>query len=302
MISNIIGNRSYLGEFYFRGTDSETGKPNNFEFNYPHLRIIDDETWNIAQIQRKRNAELARQNKKHDYLLAGYLKCVCGLRLFGKPMIAKYTTKAGEDREYLHLRYSCNGFGHPHMKRPRSCINLATVPIDEKVWNWVYNISRDENASRMAIRQTISQTETQLQPKRQRLKSVRNLLETTEAKMRRLASRLGDEEDEIITETYQANLNAAKKQREDLLKQKSLLEAELNRRAITVEMAERIIQQISGLAKQKIDDADLQTKRDVLEKIKFQGQIREGENGQYILDITCVFLLEPFSIGLNNDV
>ena len=119
-------------------------------------------------------------------------------------MINKYTTKAGEEREYLHLRYACNGFGHPHMKRPRTCINLATKPIDEKVWNWVYNISRDENASRMAIRRMISQTEAQLQPKRQRLESVRNLLETTETKIRRLASRLADEDDEIAAETFQA--------------------------------------------------------------------------------------------------
>ena len=46
--------------------------------------IIDRETWERAQAQRRINAADSRRNRQHDYLLTGFIECSCGRNMSGQ--------------------------------------------------------------------------------------------------------------------------------------------------------------------------------------------------------------------------
>jgi len=71
-VFRILTNKSYTGKAIFSGI--EIGQP----------QIIDEATFEQAQAKLKRNKELARRNRKRQYLLSGYIKCgYCGRRYIG---------------------------------------------------------------------------------------------------------------------------------------------------------------------------------------------------------------------------
>jgi site-specific DNA recombinase len=112
IVKRLIGSRACLGEFTFAG----------HTIKMPELAIIDLEVWEAAQKRRKRNKELAKRNRKYEFLLAGHIRCKCGSAIIGNTARCHYKGK-----EYLYLQYIC-----PHQYRaPRRLLRACDAkPLD----------------------------------------------------------------------------------------------------------------------------------------------------------------------------
>jgi site-specific DNA recombinase len=68
-VRRLLTRRTVIGEFEY--TD--------IELSFPELAIIDDETFGAAQNRREKSRARAIYKRKYDYLLAGYVRCSCGM-------------------------------------------------------------------------------------------------------------------------------------------------------------------------------------------------------------------------------
>jgi len=92
--------------------------------------IISEETFNAAQEKLAENRRLATRNKKHEYLLGGYIYCArCGRAFWGAPGI-----KYRDDKHYEYPFYQCSG----RLKKvtPVKCYNKQhnAHKLEESVW------------------------------------------------------------------------------------------------------------------------------------------------------------------------
>jgi site-specific DNA recombinase len=92
--------------------------------------IISEETFNAAQEKLAENRRLATRNKKHEYLLGGYIYCArCGRAFWGAPGI-----KSRDDKHYEYPFYQCSG----RLKKvtPVKCCNKQhnAHKLEESVW------------------------------------------------------------------------------------------------------------------------------------------------------------------------
>jgi len=82
----IIGNEAYAGTWLYGarvGTNGKKLRPRSEWIRIPIPPIIEPDIWEAAQEQRKQNQELAKRNRKNDYLLAGRIRCACGYSMTG---------------------------------------------------------------------------------------------------------------------------------------------------------------------------------------------------------------------------
>jgi site-specific DNA recombinase len=92
--------------------------------------IISEETFNAAQDKLAENRRLATRNKKHEYLLGGYIYCArCGRAFWGAPGI-----KSRDGKHYEYPFYQCSG----RLKKvtPVKCYNKQhnAHKLEESVW------------------------------------------------------------------------------------------------------------------------------------------------------------------------
>jgi len=92
--------------------------------------IISEETFNAAQEKLAENRKLATRNKKHEYLLGGYIYCAkCRRTFWGAPGI-----KHRDGRRYEYPFYHCSG----RLKKvtPIKCCNKqhSARKLEEAIW------------------------------------------------------------------------------------------------------------------------------------------------------------------------
>ncbi len=114
--------------------------------------IVDDSTWNNAQLTLVRN-RLARPDiEKRSYLLRGLMKCAhCGLTFVGTVSQGKQTSRLSEaEREGAEVRgefvlrpyYMCNGKNLPHRTKGADALgcpsgHLRAKELESLVWSEV---------------------------------------------------------------------------------------------------------------------------------------------------------------------
>src|SRR3989337_1898045 len=160
----MLKNPAYMGKAAFRKTKRvrrikktklaiESKNPLRSEFSSPRDRpkeawiyiavpaIVDEKTFEYAQIRLKSNIKLSpRNNKKHNYLLSGLLRCkTCGYSIYGKP---------ASNSKYKRLYYRCMGQDGHRWPDGRVCKGhpVRTEAIDELVWESVKGLVLDPQA------------------------------------------------------------------------------------------------------------------------------------------------------------
>lgn len=108
-----------------------------------HIKVpglVEERTFDIAQQKLKDNIRLSpRNNKKHNYLLSGLLRCaMCGYSIYGKP---------ASNSKYKRLYYRCMGQDGHRWPGGRVCKGhpVRVEAIDELVWESVKCLLIDPN-------------------------------------------------------------------------------------------------------------------------------------------------------------
>lgn len=97
--------------------------------------IIDEKIFDFAQQKLKDNIKFSpRNNKKHNYLLSGLLRCkTCGYAIYGKP---------ASNSKYKRLYYRCAGQDGHRWVEGRVCTGhpVRTEALDDLVWQSIKNL------------------------------------------------------------------------------------------------------------------------------------------------------------------
>jgi DNA invertase Pin-like site-specific DNA recombinase len=119
-VRRILTSPTYRGVIVYRGID----------IALPELRLVSDEVWQAAQSQRETNQRQSTRNRKHDYLLAGYLYCSeCGSRMYG----VKQKARPG----YYTYLYRCAQIQKPPSLRTCSVLRASVPRVDALIWDFV---------------------------------------------------------------------------------------------------------------------------------------------------------------------
>lgn len=266
-IKVILNNRAYIGEFSTCGTI----------LRIPDLAIIDRETWEAAQQRLKRNRELSKRNRVHDYLLSGYLKCACGGKMFGLTVYPK-----GKKHSY----YGCykvthcfvNSCGEPYLRVDKT---------DALVWNWLKETLGNMEKLDVGLKKLEEQREQELQPSRDRLAMIADLMDQAERKINRLAAEFANTTEPVITEALRAQMKAAARERESLLTEQAILRAKVEQRELSASKIEAVKKHARAVQSRLDGNPSCDRKRELLEFWSVSVSVR-WEEGRRWLDMSCI--------------
>jgi site-specific DNA recombinase len=300
-VNNILNNETYAGIAYYgksrvvkvKGKKLKIKTPPEewIKIEIPQLAIIDHKIFDLAQERGERNKQLAKRNRKREYLLAGFFRCgTCGATMSGGP--------AG-GRKHRHYMYRCVTF----WTRPGQQICMTgnrVVPMkraDERVWKWVENILVDAENLEIGLRRMVEMRKNETGPKRQRLNMVEDLITKAERKIERLIRTLEDEEDEYLITELRSSLKTASKMRDSLVNERDTLSYEVEEQEITPEKID-LVKQRAAEIRYKLIDPTYAQKRIVLDMVRLECVYRVDENGNRWIDAKCDLLPEGVLIEL----
>lgn len=143
----------------------------------------------------------------------------------------------------------------------------------------------------------MARSEAELEPKRQRLIEVNELSNKIEQKIKRLVSKLGDEDDETISAAVMHEVKMAKKQKDALMDERQTLEAELTQKDITAEMREAIKAR-ARVIRQKLVGPSFEQKYTLHDALVVQALYLRAEDGTDWIKIRCALMPD----GVSNEI
>jgi site-specific DNA recombinase len=118
-----------------RQPSSSRDRPKEDWIYIPVPAIISEKDFDFAQQTLKNNIKFSpRNNKKHNYLLSGLLRCkTCGYSIYGKP---------ASNSKYKRLYYRCSGQDGHRWAEGRVCAGhpVRVEAIDDLVWESLKNL------------------------------------------------------------------------------------------------------------------------------------------------------------------
>lgn len=275
----ILANRRYLGEFQYRG----------IILSYPHLAIVDEETWQLAQERLKRHKKRPRRKAKGMvYLLAGRMKCTCE-GVFSA-FHCKTKTKNGIN---IHSYYRCKRKTHYGLLACQES-NMVVDEVDSLVWKWIVEIISNETRLEEIISEMVDKAANDLQPALEELDMVKGLLAKTERKVGRLMTAFGDEDTPTIADALRRELKQTASLKESLERQKLALQNKIANADITPEMRDEIKALAEKVKKRISDGGTKENKLELVEALNVQAELVSVSGGERRkIKLTC---------GLGNDV
>lgn len=259
----ILTNYIYTGTTYYGKVKTTNGKriPRPKEewipISVPHLALIDQATFELAFARAERNKELAKRNRKRDYLLSGHFRCgKCNKVMFGF-----LKDPNGKNPQYF---YRCSCDIHKGIKCDNAKKQISMARVDCAVWDWLSSFLKDEESLSAGIQSLLQEREHQLEPKKERLSTVESLLSGGSSKIHRLVDELSQYDGVEIRDAIREKIKSIESERKMLLEEQSRLIAEIEQ-SKTPANFESKIRKIAEKVKGKIADATLQNKRMLLD-------------------------------------
>ncbi len=204
----ILNRRAYIGEFRY----------SDVVYHLPDLAIIDKGIFDAAQKRLKRNSELSKRNQRREYLLSGYIRCVCGTMFTGHVQNKK-------------RQYNCGTKVHHYITGCGQKKSITAEPIEAKVWDWLSGLLTDERQLRLGLQRKAEQDIAANTHKRERLDTVREMIPEIESNIKGLVMDLAALRD--VSDIARASIRDQIKQKQKLLDslaaERDRLEAELER-------------------------------------------------------------------------
>jgi hypothetical protein len=202
--------------------------------------------------------------------------------------------------KYTYRNYRCGA--HWHKPDKPDCPNenriLSARLVEEKAWNWLDGLLKDENDLEEALNELEARKATEAEPNLKRLEAINGLIDKLERNIKRLARDSRESEDDFVAETLKSEMNLAGQQREGLIDERTRLETVLSRQVFTADTKEKILASAAAIRNRLINPT-YQQKRDLFDLFDFRAIFRVDEGGRW-LDVSCglkpegdVIMLDP---------
>lgn len=278
-VSLILTQRAYIGEFVYGG----------HVVHIPELALIDLAAHDAARLRLERNKELAKRNRKREYLMVGHLRCTCGAAMLG-------WATTPNDKTYVYYRCRSNS-----EINTRACgeLNLRAEVVDRAIWEWIDGLIRDDDKLVEGVKLMHQQQAEQLGGRRARLATIDEMTEKAERKIKRLASAFAEAEDDLTADALKAQMKLSGKERDSLTATRDTLLAELTGMDLTPAKEEQLrvlVRKIRG----RLDFADFEQKRELMDLIDLRARLERDEAGLRWIHITCGLVLETGRLSVES--
>ena len=192
-VNKILSNETYAGTWYYnkwrRDGKACRRRPRDKWIPVEVPAIVDRETWEASQRRKRKNREQAKRNRKHTYLLSGFITCGdCGATVYSVPCHGLLYYRCSRSRGEVLGKCEAKSF-------------KADV-VDNAVWEWVKSVLTNPAVLAEGLRADQEKRETTNKPLRDRLAVVDNLLADNRRQLERLLDLYlsGDFDKEMLIE------------------------------------------------------------------------------------------------------
>ncbi|MBL8110754.1 MAG: recombinase family protein [Anaerolineales bacterium] len=265
-VLSVIERETYAGIWRFGvrigPTRNERPKEEWIEVEVPQL--VDRETWEAAQELRGQNKRFSRRNKRHDYLLSGLIRCVCGRAMSGEYF---------SDHQYYTCTWRNNH--HSHLEE-RTCWarSVRADAIEVDVWDSIIdlfsNLEKLEKQLRIAQQEELNA----LDPKLEELNAVEAMMIQTEADAVEIGQAL-KRATGLVAKSLEQNMAEVNQRYDALCKRQGALQTELSVTQLTDGAIQGVIEFAQDVFVGK-ENADFYVKRRNLEILKVQVVVDKG--------------------------
>jgi len=283
----ILTNPVYLGDLRFSGVTTQ----------HPELAIIDPVLFDAAQERIKRNKAMSKRNRKHEYLLAGRIKCECDHAMYG---FLRGVGSKGKRLEY----YGCCGnlARGPHIK---TC-DARTVRADIMgglVWDAVIGSIQDEQLAE-GLRQRAARRSADLEPQRIRLAQINGEIDKELKRIRNLSAAIGNATDDDARESLEAEQKRASQHKNNLTTERDRVALELAETELTEARQENIKMGVARL-RRKLEGGGKPTfkqKRELFDVLDVQVKVycgddpKKSKHNRRKVDVSYILSDDPLSI------
>lgn len=277
-ILNILSNETYSGVWHY----SKYADDPDQLIAVAVPALVDSETFDHAQAQRKRNKIESVRNVKHDYLMRRHVIC----RECGSAMNACYSPSKGKDFFY----YKCDTPYEKGITSGRECNqrkHFRADHVDELVWEWVKSYLSDPAKLAEGLTAYKSEQDRETAPLRDRLTVVDKLITDNQLQLDRLLDLYLSGEfpkDALLERQVRLTdtISALEREQEELtsqLRAQSLTEGELQ------SVYDFAVQVAEGLT---AADDDFETRRRIIELLDVRATLAI-EEGDKIVYLRCRF-------------
>lgn len=205
--------------------------------------IISTELFYRVQDRLDKNKKLRSNNKKHEYLLAGMITCVCG---------KSRTSEIGNG----HLYYRCNDRQN-HAMKTRTCFRTGiNAPVlDDLVWTKIKKLLTQPQL----LTKHIESWQTTTSPLQRRLDTLNEQIVALTEKENRLAKAYGD--GMMSEDVYKPQYTETSQNRIRLSNDAKAIEAELSKQPFVP------LEKITDSVIKLVEDLDFTKRREIIERI-----------------------------------
>jgi site-specific DNA recombinase len=270
----ILKNEIYAGKTYYRKTmiddkrQVERPREDWIPIEVPHLAIIDKQTFDQAQVRARLNQERAQRNRRGEYLLTGHIRCgSCGLAMYG---FRKW--------QGASTYYRCASYNHKGVNCQHNIRSISAKRVDSAVWEWLCSLLENEANLKRGIAAMSQQRADELQPKKRRLETVKNLLEKSVAKTRRLVDELAEFEGTAVRETVKEKIKLLDAEQKMLSAEKNEIESELAQMEIAPEVEDHVLA-MAAQVRTRLPDRTFENMRYLLDRLNVNVVFRNEIDG-----------------------
>lgn len=271
----IVMNEIYAGRTYYSKTEILKdgrqvfrSKADWIPIDVPHLALIERKTYEVALTKIKRNKQLAKRNRKHEYLLVGHFSCgSCNRAMYG------FQKKKNSKPYYRCASYYLKGRQCGHIVRA-----VQIEKADRAVWGWLSSLMADEEALIEGVRSMTQRREEELEPKREQYAYVLKMLEANAEKIRRLVDELAEFDGSTVKAVIKEKINQMEAEQNFLAEERARLESELAELEISPQVESRLTE-IAAAVRERLPVATYQGMRDLLELLNVKVVYYHSDEG-----------------------
>lgn len=264
-VRKIISNTVYKGVWYYNkthlkktnGKRSQIPQPESewIKVNVP--AIIDEKTWERAQVCLAKNRENAKRNTQRTYLLRSLVFCPCGRR---------WTSVYKSHLKRAYYRCPSNDAEKWRHKCPNR-FSIRQEILETKVWEFIAQMFMDPEALHEGLSKQRSEAQKILERKKLRIEAIHNAIDDVDRKLGMLL-------DQVLAGSFAQSVLDQK--RKDLMAQRSQLEGEGVRAQRDLEMItvtpeqELELVEFARQISEKVDNATDETKRRIFDILQLR--------------------------------
>ncbi len=254
-VLNILQNEVYTGVWHYG------------EIGVPVPSIVSRKLWEEAQTRREFNARLSHHNKAtRQYLLSGMIRCSCGRAMSGNSMQGA----TGELRYYRCPERTYRHVGLEIVNCGRSPVNAGAV--ESVAWEYVLDVITEPMRFEDALRKAQAAELDAVQPKRDRLQIVQDMIAEAEREASKLAQALVKASG-VVGDALQRQIDDVNGRHAKLMRERDRLQAEIEAGALTDAQIEQAMHYrrdvIEGLKHATFED-----KREMFKLLQIEVTIR----------------------------